>query len=412
VKKRYIAIGLLASSLVSFAQRPDSTYRKKRLSTTDVQIFMSYYTQDNDHSAVTGGQGTEDLQVYATQLSVDHRDSSNVFHFDAGLDVISSASTDNIDFVKSSASKVDARTHVNTGYNRKFGRSGITAGINGSFSIESDYTSFGTALFFSKLDASKSREISIALQMYFDDLRWGRLHDGHPEKLIYPAELRNKEWFDQYRRNSYNVEFGYYHLINRRMSIGVYPGVGYQSGLLSTPFHRVYFSDSLRRVENLPLSRLKLPIGVQLNTFVGGRWIIRTQYRFYWDDFGVVANTFNVEAAYKAGRAFTVTPFIRVYGQTAADHFKGYKEHKGAEEFYTSDYDLSKFTSLKPGVGVRYAPYSGNGRTTFNAIELRYAFYKRSDGMEAHMVTLFINYSQEKKRFRENNFIPEQNEPR
>src|SRR5688572_12723990 len=109
---------------MSFAQRPDSTYRKRRLSSTDVQIFMSYYTQDNDHSAVTGGQGTEDLQVYATRLSVDHRDSSNVFHFDAGLDVISSASTDNIDFVKSSASKVDARTHVNTGYNRKFGRSG------------------------------------------------------------------------------------------------------------------------------------------------------------------------------------------------------------------------------------------------------------------------------------------------
>lgn len=406
MKKRYIAIGLLASSLASFAQRGDSTYRKRRLSTTDVQIVMSYYTQDNDHSAVTGGQGTEDLQVYATQLSVDHqRDSSNTFHFEAGLDVISSASTDNIDFVKSSASKVDARTHVNTGYSRRFRGPGITAGVNGSFSIESDYTSFGTGLFFSKLDRTKSREISIALQMFFDDLRWGRLHDGHPEKLIYPAELRNKEWFDHYRRDSYNVEMGYFHVINRRMSIGVYPGVGYQSGLLSTPFHRVYFSDSLRRVENLPLSRLKFPIGVQLNTFVGGRWIIRTQYRFYWDDFGVRANSFNVEGAYKASRVFTITPFLRVYTQKAADYFKGYREHKGADEFYTSDYDLSKFTSLKPGIAVRYAPYSGNSRATFNAIELRYAFYKRSDGMEAHMVTLFINYSQEKKQFRGNNYI-------
>ncbi|HEY5915926.1 MAG TPA: hypothetical protein VIU13_00925, partial [Chryseolinea sp.] len=67
MKKRYIVIGLLASSLVSFGQRQDSTYRKKKLSTTDVQIIMSYYTQDNVHSAVTGGLGTEDLQVYATQ---------------------------------------------------------------------------------------------------------------------------------------------------------------------------------------------------------------------------------------------------------------------------------------------------------------------------------------------------------
>lgn len=368
-----------------------------------MQIVMSYYTQDNDHSAVTGGLGTEDLQVYATQLSWDYqRDSSNTFHFDAGVDIISSASTDNIDFVKSSASKLDARTHLNTGYNRRFKRNGVSAGLNGSFSIESDYTSFGTGLFFSKLNESQSREISIALKMFFDDLRWGRLHDGQPEKLIYPSELRNREWFDHYRRDSYNLEVGYYRVINRRMSLGIYPGVAYQSGLLSTPFHRVYFSDTLRRVENLPTSRIKFPIGVHLNTFVGGRWIVRTQYRFYWDNFGIVANSLNVEGALKVSRVFTVTAFIRVYGQTAADYFKPYEQHQGIDEFYTSDYDLSKFTSAKPGLGVRYAPYSGNERTTFNAIELRYAFYERSDGMKAHMVTLFINYSQEKKKKRSN----------
>ena len=408
MKKRYIVIGLLASSLASFAQRQDSTYKKRKLSTTDVQIIMSYYTQDNDHSAVTGGLGTEDLQVYATQIAIDHqRDSSNSFHFDAGLDIISSASTDNIDFVKSSASKVDARTHLNTGYSHRFKKSGISAGASGSFSIESDYTSFGGALYFSRLNSSQSREISMALQMFFDDLRWGRLHDGHPEKLIYPVELRNKEWFDHYRRDSYNLEFGYFRIINKKMSLGIYPGVAYQSGLLSTPFHRVYFSDSLRRVENLPLSRLKFPLGVQLNTFVGGRWIVRTYYRFYWDNFGVVAHTLNLEGAYKVSRDFTVTPFLRVYAQSEAEYFKGYREHKGAEEFYTSDYDLSRFTSLKPGLGIRYAPYSGKGRTTFNAIEVRYAFYKRSDGMDAHMVTLFINYSQEKKKNRGSNLTPQ-----
>jgi hypothetical protein len=189
------------------------------------------------------------------------------------------------------------------------------------------------------------------------------------------------------------------------MSIGIYPGVAYQTGLLSTPFHRVYFVDSLRRVENLPLSRLKFPIGAQLNAFVGGRWIIRTNYRFYWDDFGVIANSLNVEGAFKLSRMFTVTPFARIYIQRAADYFKPYKEHKGASEFYTSDYDLSRFTSFKPGISVRFAPYSGNDRTTFNAMELRYSFYKRSDGMKAHAFTLFINYSQEKKKNRANKYM-------
>jgi hypothetical protein len=229
--------------------------------------------------------------------------------------------------------------------------------------------------------------------MYFDDLRWGRLHDGKPEKLIYPVELRSIEWFDHYRRSSYNLDLGFYRVINRRMAIGVYPGLAYQSGLLSTPFHRVYFTDKSKRVENLPGDRFKVPIGVQLNTFLGGRWILRTYYRFYWDNFGIFSNTINLEAAYKVSSKFTVTPFIRIYGQTSGDDFEKYGEHDAAEEFYTSDYDLSKFESFKPGLSIRLAPHSGRGRTTFNAIELRYAFYRRSDGMEAHTATLFINYT-------------------
>jgi len=394
VKKRYIAIGLLASSLAAFGQRQDSTYRKKKLSTADVQIIMSYYTQDNAHSAVTGGIGTEDLQVYATQFSVDYQsDSANTFHVDGGLDIISSASTDNIDYVQSSASKTDVRTHLNTGYSRRIRRNGITAGANTGFSIESDYSSLNTGLFFSKINASQSREISISLQMFFDDLRWGRLHDGKPEKLIYPVELRSIEWFDHYRRSSYNLDLGFYRVINRRMAIGVYPGLAYQSGLLSTPFHRVYFTDKSKRVENLPGDRFKVPIGVQLNTFLGGRWILRTYYRFYWDNFGIFSNTINLEAAYKVSSKFTVTPFIRIYGQTSGDDFEKYGAHDATEEFYTSDYDLSKFESFKPGLSIRLAPHSGRGRTTFNAIELRYAFYRRSDGMEAHTATLFINYT-------------------
>ena len=360
---------------------------------------MSYYTPDNDHSAVTGGIGTEDLQVYATQFSIDHqRDSSNTFHFDTGLDIISSASTDNIDFVQSSASKVDARTHLNAGYNRRFKQNGITAGLTGGLSIESDYFSIGAGLSFNRINRSQSREISIVFQTYFDDLRWGRLHNGEPEKLIYPFELRNKEWFDHYKRTSYNLEVGLYQVINERMSLGIYPGIAYQHGLLSTPFHRVYFSDDTKRVENLPGSRFKVPLGIQLNTFLGGRWILRTYYRFYWDDFGIIGHTLNIEAPVKISPAFTLTPLLRIYTQKSADYFREYKNHDIAQEFYTSDYDLSEFMSYKSGLGVRFAPYARGRRTTFNAIELRYAFYHRSDGLKAHIATVYINYSVEKGR--------------
>lgn len=395
VKKRYILIGLLASSMAAFGQRSNTTpYTKKKLRQTDVQILFSYYTQDNNHSAVTGGTGTEDLQVYAPQLSIDTgNDSTTVYHVDAGIDIITSASTDNIDFVRSSASRMDARTHVNVGFNHRIRNTGTTYGVNGGLSIESDY--FSRAIGASVSHAtSPSREFSASFQMFFDDLRWGRLDNGKAQKLLYPVELRNKEWFTMHNRNSFNLALGWYETINTRMAIGFYPGITYQTGLLSTPFHRVYFTDKSLRVENLPDQRLKFPVGIQLNTFLGSRYILRSNYRFYWDNYGIASHSINMELAVKMSYALSLTPFVRLYEQTQANYFKPYSEHDVMQEFYTSDYDLSKFTSYKTGLGLRYTPLSSRWRE----LEIRYAYYKRSDGLEAHMITTYIDLKYEKRK--------------
>ncbi|MEO7989607.1 MAG: DUF3570 domain-containing protein [Chryseolinea sp.] len=399
MKKHYVLIGLLAASLTSAGQRLDSAYKKQVLSKTDVQVMFSYYTQDNDHSAVTGGIGTESLQVYSPQIFINHQsDSFNTIHIDGGVDIISSASTDNIDFVVSSASKVDARSHINVGYNRLLCDKQNRIGGNLVYSIESDYTSRGGGLTWSKVNPDQTREVSANVQVFFDDLRWGRFEGGKPVKLIYPVELRNKEWFDSFKRNSFNFSFGIYQTINRRMALGIYPGLSYQSGELATPFHRVYFTDNSERVENLPESRLKIPIGVQLNSFLGSRWILRSYYRIYWDDFGIVAHTFSIESPIKAMRVLTFTPFVRLYTQTKADYFKPYKQHDIRQQFYTSDYDLSGFTSYKTGIGIRYAPFNAQHRFTFKEVELRYAYYKRSDGLAAHMITTYFSFNSQKKR--------------
>ena len=383
----------MAASLSVRGQRQDSTYLKKHVKQTDVQMLFSYYTQDNNHSAVTGGEGTEDMQVYASQMVIDtKKDSVKGFHFDVGLDVISSASTDNIDFAMSSASKVDARTHANIGISRVLKGSGIEAGVNSGFSIESDYLSWSAGFSASKLSIDQSREVSLAFEAFFDDLRWGRFDNGKPQELVYPEELRYREWFDIYRRNSYNLDLGIYQTVNKRMALAFYTGLSYQSGLLSTPFHRVYFSDNSKRVENLPMHRLKIPVAVQLNAFVGSYSVLRFYYRFYWDDFGIDAHTASLELPVKITPIVTVIPFTRFYSQGKSDYFNILGAHDPAQEFYTSDYDLSGFKSYKSGMGVRYAPFLKRNRRTFKAAELRYAFYKRSDGLTANMITLFFDF--------------------
>jgi hypothetical protein len=395
VKKRYLIISLFAASLAAQAQKHDSLYTKKELSKTDVQLLFSFYTQDNDHSAVTGGTGTEDLQVYTTQVAVHHEpDSFKTYHISAGVDLISSASTDKIDFEMSSASKTDFRGYFKVGYDRHLLRSGFTIGASLSGSIESDYRSLGPAISMSHVNHSRSRELSLALQAYFDNLLW--YDDGEWNKLVYPQELRYKEWFDIYTRTSYNASLGIYQTINRKMALGLYPGISYQEGLLSTPFHRVYFTDRSLRVENLPRHRLKIPIGVQLNTFVGRRCMVRTSYRYYWDDFGIEAHTVSVEVPLKLTPAVSLTPFARYYTQTRADFFKPYGMHDATETFYISDYDLSSFNSVKAGIGFRRTASVSKTQQVFKAFELRYALYSRSDGLVSHTVTLFFDWNVEK----------------
>ncbi|MCB0528558.1 MAG: DUF3570 domain-containing protein [Saprospiraceae bacterium] len=394
--RKNMLLGFLMSWLSSFGQRQDSTgARKKALSQTDIDIVYAQYLQNGNHSAVTGGIGTENLQVYAPEISLtQRRDSVQVYSLQAGVDMITSASTDKIDFIVSSASREDVRGHAAIGYERRFGKRGWWAGAGTSVSVESDYLSFGGSIGIRHTDPSQNREISLRLETFFDDMRWALFRSDKKATLIYPKELRGTEWFDRYRRNSYNLSLNLYQTLNRRMAVGIFSGLTYQQGLLSTPFHRVYFNDGSLKVENLPTRRVRVPLGLQWNYFALDRLILRSYYRFYWDDFGITAHTIDLETPVRIDPLWTISPFFRFYTQTQADDFRAYGQHSPEQTYYTSDYDLSAFQSYKAGLGLRYAPYRKlMRRIQFNAVELRYAWYRRSDGLVAHMITLLLEGS-------------------
>jgi hypothetical protein len=75
-------------------------------------------------------------------------------------------------------------------------------------------------------------------------------------------------------------------------------------------------------------------------------------------------------------------------------HFAGYKEQNIASTYFTSDYDLSKFTSQSYGGGIRYVSNGDDiiGDMGVNTIELRYAHYKRSTDLVSDMVTLALKF--------------------
>jgi hypothetical protein len=166
-----------------------------------------------------------------------------------------------------------------------------------------------------------------------------------------------------------------------------------QNGLLSLPFHRVYFTDGSVHQEALPSDRLKIPVGLRANYFMGDHLILRTYYRFYTDSWGIRSHTADIETPVKISPFLSFSPFYRFYTQRAARYFAPYKAHTGNESFFTSNYDLSAFSSHFYGAGLRFNFKTGLlGIDRLNMMELRYGHYTKTVGMNANIISLNLRY--------------------
>ena len=384
------ALAIFATTLASFSQTlPDSSrYKIRKLKFEEANFVSSYYHQDGNNSAVTGGIGTEKLTDFATTIDVkfsryDFYKRKHTISGELGIDVYSSASSDKIDpNTISSASSGDVRVYPSLTYAITNEQKGSTVSGTGSFSAEYDYTSIGGNLGWTKLSKDRNREFGVKAQVFFDT--WS---------VIRPIELRSSSYPSTRPRNSYSTSFTLSQVLTKRLQMLLLLDVAYQEGLLGTLYHRTYFSDGSHQVENLPETRFKIPVGIRFNYFLGDRFIFRTFYRYYRDSWELSAHTAELETTVKITPFFSLSPFYRYYTQQGVKYFAGYAQHDPSEEYYTSDYDLSTLTSQMAGLGVRYSPPGGLlGVPKLNAVELRYGYYHRSTGLNANILTLMVKF--------------------
>lgn len=392
--------GILLMLFSGFAQntpKDSSQYKPRKLTFEEANFVSSYYQQTGNNSAVTGGIGTEKLSDISGSLEVkffkyDRKLRKNSFDFEIGIDHYTSASSDKINPQSiSSASHADTRIYPSLNWTRENETKGTTIGAGISASSEFDYNSLGLNLNFAKKTANKNGEFSAKLQGYLDNL-----------KMILPVELRppanqndeiDENGYSKEKRNSFSGSLSYSQIVNQRLQIMFIADLIHQQGYLGLPFHRVYFDNNVVKVENLPDTRLKIPLGFRANYFIGDKMIIRGFYRFYHDDWGLKAHTIDLEAPVKITPFFSVSPFYRYYNQSAVDYFQPYHIHKAADQYYTSNYDLSKFSSNFYGAGFRIAPPNGVfGNNHINMLELRYGHYSRSNGMQSNIVSLHLKF--------------------
>ena len=391
MKRKFYLAGSLAFAL-ALAKAQKGTEADIPVNESAISIVYNNYAQTGDNSAVTGGEGTERLTVYGPKFGISRRFGKNNLDFQVGVDIISSASTDNIDFIPSSASRLDGRTYSELSYTRLLQKAklSITGGVN--VSIESDYFSFGQFLELNKASNDDMQEYTFRFQFYNDDVRWGWL-DGEfePKRLIYPQELRGKEWFDEYLRRSYNFNAGFTQVLNERQILGIFALLNYQDGLLATPFHRVFFKDGTLRVENLPTHRLKAGLTLNWNYFVGGGIILKNSMSGYSDTFGINALAVEHETAFKLDPKWTLQPGARFYLQSESDFFAEKGQHEADAEFYSSDFDYSEFNTVRAGFAIIHRPFSFK-KFALEQLTFRYSYFNRSNGLDAHTVSLVMDF--------------------
>lgn len=396
MKRVFLSAAAIMALIHAHAQKPkDSTgFKSRKLKVEEINLVSSYYSQDGNNAAVTGGIGTQKLTDIATTIDVklhryDKKGRKHTFDAEIGIDHYTSASSDKVDLkANSSASHADTRIYPSVTWTveNELKGTGVSAGIY--FSSEFDYQSLGVNVGFSKKTADKSGEFSAKLQAYLDRVL-----------LVIPIELRSNQSEDDdddypgAGRYSYSASLSWSQIINQRFQVAIMADVVNQTGYLSMPFYRVYFNDASVHQEKLPDSRMKFPLGIRANYFLGDKFILRTYYRYYTDSWGLHSHTANLEVPVKINPFISISPFYRYYTQSAIQYFKPYGAHTIQDEYYSSNYDLSKFSSNYFGAGIKVTPPNGIfGQERLNMLEVRYGHYSKNIGMNANSISLNLRF--------------------
>tara|TARA_B110000503_G_scaffold143727_1_gene247685 strand:+ start:1191 stop:2564 length:1374 start_codon:yes stop_codon:yes gene_type:complete len=431
-------IALLISQITIAQSDTTDVYKKRVLASNEIDFMYSYYTQDGNKAAVSGGIGTEKLtDAVPTIIIAIPINDDDVLTIDAAVSAYTSASSSNINpfdgkqsadpfLATSGASGSDTWVNVNGSYSHSSDDRNKIWSAKASIATEYDYFSAGVGGTYTQLFNKKNTEITAKANIFIDS--W---------TTIYPIELRPFEnnrnergitalnyrvisgalyspTFDGFTntgRNSYSAGLTLIQILSKKMQGALLVDLVYQQGLLSTPFQRVYFSDvdssfigNFRLaddIERLPGSRFKTALGGRLNYYVNEHIVLKTFYRFYNDDWGVASHTVSLDVPIKIGKGFTLYPGFRFYNQSAASYFAPYAKHLSTDEFYTSDFDLSEYNSKQYSFGISYTDLFTKKhimRYGLKSIDLKYSMYERNTGLKASLISFGVKFVLDKKK--------------
>lgn len=396
-------VGMFLLCFGSWAQSSSSDdYKNLNLKVEDVNIVSGYYSQTGNHSAVTGGIGTQKVTDLSNTIDLklvkyDIFDHKHSFNIELGIDHHTSASAAYVS--KTGASRTGGtRIYPSFNWQVENNEKRTTFGLGASFSHEYTYNSIGLNILYAKKSKDVNREFTARGTLFLDGVKMVEPSELRPAQTVVLTSASRGDESERNNipsspRNTFDASFSLSQVVSQRMQISLLTDGVIQQGYLGLPFYRTYFNDGSVHVENLPGTRFKVPVGMRMNYFLGDRVILKSYYRFFMDDWGVKSHTVSFEAPFKITPFVSLSPFYRYYIQTAAKFFAPYGVHTTNDQYYSSDYNYAPFSSNYEGINLRLAPTNGVfGSKGFSALELRYGHYRQTTGLLANSLTLNLTF--------------------
>jgi hypothetical protein len=260
------------------------------------------------------------------------------------------------------------------------------ADVGGGISLEDDYESrfvnLGGRLDFNQKMTTLSGGLSYTssdtkARMDHDVLPYVDTgsYDSHIERTAEGGKIIHGD------RKDWGAHLGLTQVLNKSALIETGIGYTYSHGYMENPYKVVevafidpaqqflapadgYFANVQALLEQRPNVRHQLTGNIRYVQHIDPLdAALHFDYRFYHDDWGINAHTFESDWAQPLGRGWTVTPRIRYYSQDSADFYTPYLVSQQAYNVgqfnrnllpanFTSDHRLSGYGALSGGVTI------------------------------------------------------------
>lgn len=154
-------------------------------------------------------------------------------------------------------------------------------------------------------------------------------------------------------KDAINAVIGFSQVLTEQTVAQATLNYGYSKGFLSDPYKMVSITGQALTADTRPDRRSQGSLNLRLRQFIPAvSAAIHADYRYFADDWGVVAHTADVAWVQRIPEDYLLTLGLRYYSQGMADFYAPYFDAPRADGLYSSDYRLSPYGALAYRMGL------------------------------------------------------------